>query len=135
MELTAEQVRQQIERAAQQASPRLRKVAVIQPGEAIRQGDIYVVRIAKAPKQVGMLTANRQLAPGQTRGSRHVVEGELKVYEAPERGSPLEGPVVVATKAFRVTHPEHAHFELPAGTYRVLYQRDFSREELERVYD
>jgi hypothetical protein len=43
------------------------------------------------------------------------------------------GPIIEATEAFMIQHPEHAHFQLPAGTYQVTYQLDFATRE--RVRD
>jgi hypothetical protein len=37
----------------------------------------------------------------------------------------LVGPLVVSKDRFELTHPEHAHFSLPAGTYQVIYQGDW----------
>lgn len=92
-------------------------------GSVERQGDVYVEHVADdAPR--GKPTLNRQLAPGNSKGSRHVVEGEgVEIYES--RGkSILEGPLFYAPNGCTVTHPEHADVDLPDGTYRAAYQLD-----------
>ena len=110
----------------------------IEVGQVIHQGDVYVHRIADdAPR--GKEMGTRQVAVGDTQGSRHVAEGDVSVFEGdalPEwfeapgwlGGAPPEsiflGPVVVAESAWTLTHPEHAHHRLPAGVYQVTYQAD-----------
>lgn len=109
----------------------------------IHQGDVYLFCVADDHPR-GKETGARQVAVGTTVGSRHVVEGPVTVYEGralppgvstPEwtTESEILGPVVVAREAFVLTHPEHAHHELPAGTYQVTYQADFSTRQ--RVQD
>lgn len=66
---------------------------------------------------------------GASRGSRHVAQGAVQVFEgktAPSwcmRGTFL-GPLLVANAPFTITHPEHAHIELPAGIYQITHQMD-----------
>jgi len=100
-------------------------------GHAIHQGDVYMHRVlANHPR--GKPLGTRQVAVGTTVGSRHVVEGADVAVFAGKAFQPsqkrkeesLLGPVVVATDTFTLTHPEHAHHVLPAGTYQVTYQWD-----------
>lgn len=105
-----------------------RVVKTIDVGQVVRQGDIYVHRVAAAHKRGRALT-DRQLAVGATQGSRHVAEAPARVFEgttAPEWCQPgaLLGPCVVARRRLTISHPEHAHLSLPAGTYQVTHQRD-----------
>lgn len=131
---TATEVHDGVQAAAMQASPATRVVEAMLPGQAIRQGDIYLIRLAAIPPNLPPVAPGRQLAPGTTRGSRHCVDGSVSLYEIPGAGR-LDGPLVVATERFRVTHPEHAHFSLPPGAYQVRYQRNFAVESIERVMD
>jgi hypothetical protein len=135
IELQAETAQKQIQAAAEKARPDTRVIKKIEVGQAIRQGDIYVTRLADERVRHGGETAERQLAPGTTRGSRHCVEGNVEVYLPAAGDGRLTGPLIVARDRFTVTHPEHAHFSLPPGAYRVTYQRDFNRQEVERVSD
>ena len=83
-------------------------------------------------------TKNRQLAPGVSKGSRHIVSEGPTLFEAPNAGSwrgVLNGPLVVSKERFKLTHPEHAHFELPAGSYAVFYQADVQRDVIRRALD
>lgn len=125
---SAVQVLERIRRAAEKnkvSEPRKRKALEAQ--EVLRQGDIYVHREADDHPR-GHDFGTRQLVRGVTAGSRHVAEAPAKVYEGVQAPAycrnTLLGPVVVSTKRLRITHPEHAALDLPAGTYQVTYQRD-----------
>jgi hypothetical protein len=112
-------------------------IAVMSAGDVVRQGDLYLVAIDEAPPPTGSYPG-RQLAPGSTQGSRHVVEGECTLYTpqaasaqailarlipATEESRHFFGPVVLAPGPVTITHPEHGHRTLPAGTYLTTYQR------------
>ena len=107
-----------------------------------RQGDVYFLSV---PESVitGKEIKNRQLAPGSSKGSRHIVEGNVKIFDtwkAPKElfakaaqvlrvdrerlVKALSGPAIKAEGAFRVTHPEHADYTLPAGCYVTWGQLD-----------
>lgn len=103
-----------------------RTVESMEVGQWARQGDVYIERINALSGWTP--TTDRQLAPGTTQGSRHMVVGDVTVCECPNtatvaRGR-LAGPQIEAKEAFRVGHPEHADMELPAGTYQIWYQSD-----------
>lgn len=110
-------------------------------GKHIRQGDIYVERVADNVNKKGFdRTSNRQLAPGSNSGSRHTVSEAVEVF-APkdinvkqvDLGFKATGPILVSKDRFTVDHPEHASFSLPAGTYQVCYQVD--PKTMQRVLD
>ena len=111
----------------------IRFIEVLAPGEAIRQGDLYLISIPPYANP-GKGSGTRQLAPGETQGSRHIVEGDVDVITVTTK-DPLIGPVVVGKSRFTLTHPEHAHFSMPAGCYQVRYQRDYAAEEVARMRD
>lgn len=112
----------------------------IEVGSMERQGDVYVNAVpADWPR--GKERGSRKVAVGEGVGSNHVAEGEgVKVYEgvkgpvgwqAPGHVEDAEawekemlGPVVVAEGPWTLTHPTHAHHQLPAGTYQCTYQAD-----------
>lgn len=122
---------ERINRAAEAPDEGVREIPAMKVGEFVRQGDVYIERIQAIPHDVKTIPAgSRQVAVGTTIGSRHVAEGDLEVVrlESDARGSALLGPVVIARGRWRLTHPEHAHFALPEGTYRVRYQRDVATE-------
>jgi hypothetical protein len=115
-----------------------RIIAAMAAGEAVRQGDVYLKRLERVPPRAArMEPPDPQLAPGTTRGSRHVITPETfahcVLYRLP-RQTALDGPVIEAREPFELSHPEHGHFILPAGVYQVRYQRTYA-EELRRVQD
>ncbi len=119
--------------ASEQHNDEQRFVRTIQLGEFCRQGDVYLTRVAGTHPR-GPATANRQLAPGLTKGSRHVAHGAVEVFES-AADDPLTGPVIFALERFELRHPEHADFLLPSGTYEVRYQRDWAAEQRRPVLD
>lgn len=136
---TAIDAHRAIEAAAQQADPEVRRVDRIAVGEYARQGDIYVERIADVDMNWPLGT-NRQLAPGTTQGSRHVVAGDVAIRTPPEgqrvrrdgANARLLGPQLSSAGRVVITHPEHAHLDLPPGCYQVSYQLDWARQQAVR---
>jgi hypothetical protein len=116
--------------------------------DVFRQGDLYVIAI-DAPL-AGKPYGSRQLAPGTTQGSRHVIHGDYDVLAVDEdeatkvlnRLIPATkgqrqfiGPMIVARGEVTIGHPEHGDRTLPAGTYLVTYQRSYARDEIRRTMD
>jgi hypothetical protein len=133
--MTPIQAHEQIERCAKSAKADPITVDSIAVGEFCRQGDIYLMRIRSVNKSWAK-TDNRQLAPGSSAGSRHVVTAGPTLFDAPgtnarevtRHGVRLLGPQISADKTFTVIHPEHAHVTLPPGNYQVSYQLDFHKQ-------
>ena len=135
--LAPEQVIEQISASIQPKQDK-RIIKSMKAGQMVRQGDIYLINVTglkqtKVFQNVevkfdGFITklANdkngHQLVPGSTMGSRHIVDNTVSVHVNPTNPSSLVGPLITAKDAFTVSHPEHAHFELPAGDYLVCYQ-------------
>ena len=104
-----------------------RTVVEMAIGKVVRQGDIYIHCVGGGHKR-GQELKTRQLALGESMGSRHIAEAPARVYEglnAPDWArTELLGPCVVSDLPFTITHPEHAHIALPAGVYQVTHQMD-----------
>lgn len=114
-----------------------------QCGDVAAQGDLNIVCIGQLPKSAKP-RANRQLADGQTMGSRHVVEGgrvfdadadELVGLVKAATGQDVQarymGPVF--TGPATLTHPEHGHHVYPHECINVVvYQRVLDAEEREQ---
>lgn len=106
-----------------------------------RQGDLYIVRIDNWIEDYHVEVKTRQLAPGTTQGSRHILVGEAQVFapknnstpDKTSRGYMLKGMVFLAKGFVTIEHPEHAHISLPAGTYQVCHQVDVRT--MKRVID
>jgi hypothetical protein len=126
-----------------------RKVATWPIGKVERQGDVYLIRLAKQEFKTPAKT--QQLAPGESKGSRHIVVGgktflgwpvpeTLFLEESKKLGvsrerlcKELVGPAVVAAKRWKLKHPEHDDFDNPAGVYGTWGQLD--TKTLKRVRD
>ena len=129
-----------IRREAEGNESTLRWVEACAAGDEMRQGDVYLYPL-RAPPEVGASLGHytKQIAPGSTTGSRHVILGEADIY-ARKKNGPLDGPYVHAHERVTLTHPEHAHISLPAGWYEVRYQRDYEEaphfhSDVRPVYD
>ena len=127
------------------ASPDVRDARDLKIGQVIHQGDVYIHWVPLDWPR-GKLLGTRQIAVGDTIGSRHVVVGRgFEVYEGirlpdwvtfdrlPARmrvaaKRAVLGPVVVLTLPLEagegLTHPEHAHHLMPCGVGQVQYQLD-----------
>ncbi len=136
--LTAEEVHSRVQHEAKEKNVQaLRTVLEILVGKVVRQGDIYIHRVQESHAH-GKELKSRQLALGNTQGSRHMAEEPAQVFEGiklPEwcAAGTFLGPLVKSKKAFKVGHPEHAHVILPAGTYQITHQMD--ARTLQRVRD
>ena len=111
-------------------------VSHMEPGMAYRQGDIGVVMLKALPDGAKKIEnpANRQVAPGTNRGSRHCVDpADVVSFYTIDDGDVLSDLCVTARKAgFTLRHPEHADVTFPRGTYRFIHQQNERRE---RVLD
>lgn len=97
-----------------------------------RQGDILIEAVKKIPKRAIQLPDNECiiLAEGEVTGHRHEIC-------SPHAMSFLVGDRLhfKLLEASTVRHPEHRPILLPAGTYRMIRQRESSGYKLwEPVY-
>lgn len=125
-------VRRSAEKIKNNETQRFPEAASI--GDVVRQGDIYIQLIKALPDGI-VKSNNPQLAVGTTQGSRHILDSldGVKLYNI-KGATPLDGPVFKTTKERTITHPEHGDWILPAGCYKITYQRAFA-EELRRQQD
>jgi hypothetical protein len=119
-------------------------IATMSPGDSVRQGDLYLTCLDEAlPRTTGPWPGGRQLAPGASRGSRHVAAGvrEVLIVDEATAAATLArlvpktagkrlffGPLLRAPDGVTIEHPEHAHRTLPPGNYLVTYQRAWADE-------
>lgn len=112
-------------------------------GTVSHQGDVILVSIVGLPANA-KVRQNRQVADGNTQGSRHILDGG-DIYDgdtqnliADATGQVIDrkylGPVF---RGGELTHPEHGNQSFPADcTIAVVYQRNLDAEEREqRVID
>ena len=103
--------------------------------EAVRQGDIYIKRLRELPTELGKYEGN-QLAPGNTKGSRHILvsKSDVKLHSL-KSPTALQGPIVEAPTGFEIDHPEHGNICMEqGGIFAITYQRAHA-DELKRVAD
>lgn len=147
MTTTQEAIRKVKEQAP--ALQEVRAISRINVGQAIRQGDLYLIAINPKGKTTfktsddNEITINadhyvcegpRQLAPGKSTGSKHCINDKhVVIRKNHKETNVILGDIVHADSSFTLSHPEHAHFNLPAGSYIVAYQLDFSTKQ--RVQD
>ena len=138
--ITPTQAHERIVAAAAKPLTEVRRVPSLAIGEHIRQCDVYLQRI-KSCHPKWLETKERQLAPGNSAGSRHVITGPSVQVYAPPAGQTVDrrgnhprllGPQINAPEGCTLTHPEHAHFELPPGSYQVSYQLDWAQQQAVR---
>jgi len=130
----------EIQQFATKSSNDCRIIDKIEVGQCVRQGDVYITRIENFSK-VGCTKAGQKLAPGDTPGSRHFVDAHVTTWQNENTGKVVryevgftcKGLLLECDRSFKVTHPEHAHFYLPAGSYEVSYQ--VNTKEMARVLD
>ncbi len=101
-----------------------------------RQGDVFIQRIRKMPKDVQPLRRTRRgvvLAEGEVTGHAHAIK---------DRGADLYGGEiearflrVLAEGGVALTHEEHATITLPKGDYEIRIQREYSPEAIRNVRD
>ncbi len=111
------------------------ELEVMSPGDCWAQGDLLIVSLESVPAGCAPIKAERQLAPGNTQGSRHCLVSldGVEMFQLPEPNA-LDGPVFRTDRKLVIDHPEHGNLIVPPGTYAVVYQRQFA-EELRRVAD
>lgn len=98
------------------------------------QGDVNFLRLPFLPEGLPPGVIDAQLAPGSSRGSRHVLMAEDLAYVKFYRrllltlgglavNPDILGPVLLCDRNVVVTHPEHKWLCLPAGVWAVSYQQ------------
>lgn len=104
-------------------------------GQVIRQGDVFVERIASIPENVKPVARDRGrivLAYGEVTGHAHAITEdwvELLETEANERY------LRVQKQQATLVHEEHTQHALPPGEYRVTIQREYHPEAIRNVSD
>lgn len=99
-----------------------------------RQGDVLIIatteEIPSEAKQVKRDSGKVILAYGEVTGHAHAIaERGVKLFETPELRW------ITSDRPFVIRHEEHAPVELPAGTFRVIRQQEYTPAEIRRVAD
>lgn len=137
--MKAETVMQEIRaQGKSQADPSVRQIGALAVGDYVAQGDVNFWPLADMPCGAKLIAKpDRQLAPGATKGSRHMIASadmeHCEFFSLPDP-NPLQGPVIKMDRPTTVEHPEHGDLRFPPGLVFVTYQRAFA-EELRRIED
>ena len=101
-------------------------------GEQFRQGDVLLARVRVIPASARVSAKHSLvLAEGELTGHAHrIVEDDAVMLTTAESATFVK----LARKA-ELVHEEHASIELPAGTYRVIRQREYTPTEIQPVAD
>jgi len=99
----------------------------MKPGDIHWQGDVGILMISEVPDGFVAIKNIIQLAPGTSRGSRHIIHEAVRyqTYRSKSNAprSEMEGPVIVSDSKFRVDHPDHGTVIVPPGVYQIRYQQ------------
>ena len=96
-----------------------------------RQGDVLIETIDEIPAAAQQRLGPAILAYGEATGHSHRVE----VPEAAEVWV-LSGELYLKLlESVRIVHDEHAPITLPAGTYHVWQQREYTPQDIRTIRD
>jgi hypothetical protein len=98
------------------------------------QGDILLMRIKSVPSEAKKLETQTliMLAEGESAGARHEVINDASQATAYQLA---EGLYLDVTTETDLVHPEHERIALMPGTYKIIRQVEYSRQEIRRVMD
>lgn len=98
-----------------------------------RQGDVLIERVVAVPRDAQVQLKGKRiiLALGEATGHHHALE----VDDPADWWKRGDEQFITISKAARITHQEHAKVELPAGSYRITRQREYSPEAIRNVAD
>lgn len=122
------------------ASPEVRVVytdADLPYGKQVRQGDVYLRRHpVDYPRTSFYEVPERQVAPGNTVGSRHVLRAGTAKLMRPTKADPLAGGLIYAPDGFYLEHPKHGDFDIRVpGCYEISFPQDLAAAQRARRRD
>ncbi len=129
-----ERIESSVEKIKSDAKQRFPEAASAE--DTWRQGDVYITLLNAIPDDCSKVDKpQKQVAPGNTQGSRHILDSlrGVKIFQRPN-ATPLQGPIMRFAEERTLTHPEHGDVVCPPGVYEITYQRAFA-DELRRVQD
>ena len=102
-----------------------------------RQGDVLIVPVAQMPAEVELLPGDGDrivLAHGEVTGHAHAIRGECAaLFRDPKLAAIFM--LVPGDKSVMLEHEEHAPIAVPPGAYRIVRQREYSRDATRYVAD
>jgi hypothetical protein len=140
MQATIDKIQKNTKRIAEGKDPKVKPgqperfstAAVV--GDAIRQGDLYIVIADAIPKgYTKAAKPSKQLVPGNTAGAKHCLDSlaGVEIYLPKEwTEETLDGPFVRLSQERTILHPVHGSVTVPAGmAFQCHYQREWDREQ------
>jgi hypothetical protein len=109
------------------------KTAKKAPAPMFRQGDVLIVQIAAVPAEAKPTKRDAGrviLAYGEVTGHAHAITEP----EVVKLAAGIEEYLQVA-EAAEIRHEEHATIPVPAGSYRIVHQREYTPERIVAVRD
>jgi hypothetical protein len=101
------------------------------PEIVVRHGDLLLVRVSEIPKDAVQAKDPRVLAYGEVTGHAHRASAGL-VFERPGGERYFRAP---AGKPVVLRHDEHHAVVVPAGEFRIVYQREATEAGERQVID
>ena len=98
-----------------------------------RQGDVLIIQVDELPdggEPIARDNGNIVLAYGEVTGHRHAIADVNVQWIAA-----ADSRYLVSDAPFTVRHEEHAPVAVPAGTFRVIRQREYTPEAIRNVAD
>lgn len=101
-----------------------------------RQGDVLIVPVDELPAE--LIEVPREdgrvvLAHGEATGHAHAIrEPAARLYDTPDD---VVGRMLVLEMPGIVEHEEHDEIRLPAGSYQIIRQREYTPEQVRPVVD
>jgi len=115
----------------------LQVVPQLKLGEYVAQGDINIWHLDRLPEAAKQVPTVAQLAPGNSRGSRHCIKkDDLKnviQYSLPKPNA-LQGPIFELLTPVTIEHPEHGDQTHSSKYIAITYQRRYA-EDLRQITD
>lgn len=111
-------------------------VTVYQPMTANSSG--MIEQLARQYPEVDVKSPNlrTELREAEWAARRENQNADILTLSAAIEMVNFAGPILVLTEPNVVTHPEHGDWMLPAGTYRITYQRTVAKDNtIARVID
>lgn len=102
-----------------------------------RQGDVLLIPIDSPPtdaEQVSRIDGALVLAEGEATGHAHTISDETAELVTAEEAAELY-LLVHGTESVELVHQEHDTIPVEPGAYKVIRQREYSRQEIRRVAD
>lgn len=123
-----------IRKAAEKAKHRHVTVPEMRVGQMFCQGDVGILAVRTLPKGATKIDRppNGQVAPGNTKGSRHCIDGSEAVTYYRFPGDPLSDMGIESAETWTLRHPEHGHATFGPGRYQLIHQQN---EQRQRVLD